>query len=83
MKKHNCIEKVRKELIKQDDKIEYIRFQLSTISSVPSYEDEDIKTGQEIHIGYKHKRKDGTIVPKERKTFVTHTYCPFCGVKYK
>lgn len=78
MKKHDCISKVRTELKEQDKDATYIRFSLSTIRG----EEKDSMTGQEIVIGYNHTKRDGMVIDKPQKTFVTHTYCPFCGKKY-
>jgi len=39
-------------------------------------------TGQRIEIDYNHLKKNGAIQRKYRKSFVSHIFCPFCGVKY-
>lgn len=79
--KHNCIDKKRKELMGETGKIKWIRFDLSTIRNTDGTGEE--MTGQRITYGYTHKKKDGTEITKEDKSYITHTYCPFCGKKYK
>lgn len=80
-KKHDCISAVRKDLMKQDKAITYVRFELSTITRLDGRG--EVKTGQRIWIGIKKKRKTGEEYIKDERTFVTHDYCPFCGKKYK
>lgn len=77
--KHDCISQVRKDLKKQDPEATYIRFELCTIRG----EQEDIMTGQAITVGYNHTKRNGDVIDKPEKTFVTHDYCPFCGKKYQ
>ena len=80
--KCNCIEEVRKDLIEKN-KANYVRIDMSTISVTE--EGKTIKenlTGQRIEVGYNHIRRDGGIQRKERKSFISHVFCPFCGVKY-
>lgn len=78
---HDCISKVRQSLKENDPLIGWVRFSLTTIVSMD--EDNGInKTGQEIEYSYVHKKKNGEEVTKTRKSFVTHTFCPFCGEKY-
>lgn len=78
----NCIEEVRKKLIERNN-ANYVRIDMSTISVTE--EGKTLKenlTGQRIEIGYNHVRRDGGIQRKERKSFIAHIFCPFCGVKY-
>lgn len=78
-----CLEKIRKQIIKNNN-ANYVRIDLSTIAV--RFEDGtsmgDV-TGQRIEIGYNHAKRDGTIQRKEKKSFVTHDFCPFCGNEYK
>jgi hypothetical protein len=78
-----CLEKVRNNLIDSLN-ANYIRIDMSTIS-VTDENGKQIKeniTGQRIEVGYKYVRRDGGIQQKERKSFISHQFCPFCGVKY-
>lgn len=81
---HDCIGKARKELMNQDEDTQYIRFKWANIES---FEDSkrvgETKTAQEIQVGYIYTHRDGSKTLKERKSFVTHIYCPFCGKKYE
>jgi len=77
---HDCISKVRARL-KENSNIGWVRFSLSTIVSMDG-KDKINKTGQEIEYSYTHTKKNGEQVERTRKSFVTHTYCPFCGEKY-
>ena len=79
-----CIDKIRKAIMKEQTDINYIRFDLSNIVSWDENNKRSKynKTGQRIEVGFDYKKKDGTIVKKERKSFIAHTFCPFCGKKY-
>lgn len=77
-----CIEEIRKNII-SNESANYVRFDCSTIRvREEGKPDKENITGQRIEIGYNHVKRDGTIQKKERKSFVTHDYCPFCGEKY-
>jgi hypothetical protein len=78
-----CLEEVRNSLIEKWQ-ANYIRIDMSTIS-VTDESGKTIKedlTGQRIEVGYNHVKRDGGIQRKERKSFISHQFCPFCGVKY-
>jgi len=79
---HDCISKERKKMMDESPSINYVRFDLSRIVDMNKRNGEN-KTGSHIWIGYKKKNKAGVEQQKEQKTFITHTYCPFCGKKYK
>lgn len=85
MKNHEeCINAVRKQIMENQPNIKGISFEYSNIvefknnGKIGRYK----KTGQGISVRYEHKKKDGTVTEKYRKSFVGHTYCPFCGKKY-
>ena len=78
--KHNvqtCIQKITRLAKKSDPSIASVEFDLSLIttfrSSMTKY-----KTGQ----GIKIYRKTKTGNTKTQKSFIAHTYCPFCGKKF-
>lgn len=78
----NCIEETRSKLI-ESLKANYVRIDMSTISVTE--EGKTIKenlTGQRIEVGYNHVKKDGGVKRMEKKSFIAHAFCPFCGVKY-
>lgn len=78
-----CLEEVRKSLI-EGQKANYVRIDISDISVIDDT-GKRIKeniTGQRIEVGYNHVRRDGGVQRKERKSFIAHDFCPFCGVKY-
>jgi hypothetical protein len=81
---HNCLEEIRENIMENDPEINYVYFKLSNIKTInrETGAESKIKTGQAVEIGYNHIKKDGTMVRKSRKSFVTHTHCPFCGKKY-
>ena len=81
-KNHDCISRVRKELKDANPGMGWVKFSLSTIKDA-SDKDSIEMTGQAIEYSYQHKKKDGTIIDKTDKSFVTHDYCPFCGKKYR
>ena len=82
-KNHDCISRVREELkAANPDMISWIRFDLSTIKDMSKKNGINM-TGQRIEYAYNHKKKDGTVVEKTGKSFITHDYCPFCGKKYR
>lgn len=68
-----CINNVRNEIMKADNTVTYVRFDLSTITDGNR---SDI-TGQRIFLGSEKNGKQ-----KEEKSFISHTFCPFCGGKY-
>jgi hypothetical protein len=39
-------------------------------------------TGQRIDISYNKVKRGGVIQRMYKKSYVSHTFCPFCGVKY-
>jgi prophage DNA circulation protein len=80
MKKHNCLSNITENLVKQDKSIIGIRFDLSNIVQVDHKG--DAKTAQKVWVRVKKKKKSGEEVIKDEVSFITHTYCPFCGKKY-
>lgn len=80
-KKHDCISKVRQQIKDANPSIGWVRFDLSTIRNESNLNGVD-KTGQRIEYSYKHTKKDGTVVEKTAKSFITHDFCPFCGKRY-
>lgn len=78
-----CLETLRKNIIK-NEKANYVRIDCSTIRvRFENGNELENVTGQRIEIGYDHVKRDGTIQKKERKSFVSHDFCPFCGKEYK
>jgi len=61
----------------------YCRIELSTIVL---YDDKGNRvenvTGQGLELNYKYTKKNGESIMKNRKSYVAHDYCPFCGTKY-
>jgi hypothetical protein len=58
-----------------------LRFKLSSIMCM-SERTGIKKTGQEIEFRYTFTNKKGIDIQKTETSFVTHAFCPFCGVKY-
>lgn len=79
MANHNCIERVRKELMDADPSLKTVRFLLSTITDGKVSD----MTGQPIEVSFEKRKKDGQTKTVYQKSFVAHDYCPFCGEKYK
>lgn len=74
-RKHtNCIKKIRKQIKDADPSIGWIRFRLAGDNGI---------TGQYIEYSQTTAKRDGTEKTVEKKSFITHDYCPFCGEKYK
>lgn len=80
MANHKCVDKLRKKMMAESKSVKWIRFDLSDITTGDGKKSG--MTGQRIEYGYTHKKKDGTEVEKQEKSFVTHKFCPFCGKKY-
>lgn len=84
IKIHDCTPKIRKKLIKKDPRLVSVRFDLSNIVT---WEQNKViaknQTGQRAWLQFKHKKKNGEETIKEEKSFITHSYCPFCGKKYQ
>lgn len=76
----DCIKKLYEEIKKEKD-VKYSKISLSTIVDYNSKNPIN-KTGQQLRIIYRHKRKDGIETEKTENTFITHNFCPFCGKKY-
>lgn len=76
-----CLKQVR-ESVKEDNKANYVQIDCSTITAYPKSDPVQYKTGQRISINYNHTKRNGEIIKKNRNSFVTHEYCPFCGIKY-
>lgn len=66
-----CIDKIRKQIMKADPNIRYVRFDLANITDGSKTD----MTGQRIEVGYENKKKVD-------KSFIEHDFCPFCGGKY-
>jgi hypothetical protein len=74
-KKHvACINKVRTELKNADPSIGYIRFKLAGENGI---------TGQYIEYSQAVEKRNGTIKQVEKKSFIAHSFCPFCGEAYE
>lgn len=41
------------------------------------------KTGQQVWLTEEITKKNGDKVRKDRRSYITHIYCPFCGKKFK
>jgi hypothetical protein len=78
-----CLEKIRKNIISNEG-ANYVRIDCSNIRvRFENGKDLENVTGQRIEIGYNHVKRDGSIQKKERKSFIAHDFCPFCGKEYK
>lgn len=78
----NCLNEIRKNII-ANHSAKYVRIDCSSIRVRQEGEpDKENVTGQRVEIGYDHIKRDGAIQSKEKKSFVNHDYCPFCGVEY-
>lgn len=84
-----CRSEIRKELMQQDSSIKAVYFDLDNVTEWETDKEgkrktnAEGKTGQRIEIYYDHTMKNGEVRRKKRKSFVGHTFCPFCGKKYK
>lgn len=72
-----CIEEVQKSVAEENN---YNRVELDCV--LTNLKTEAKLTGQRIDIDYNHVLKNGSVRRKFRKSFVSHLFCPFCGVKY-
>ncbi len=77
-----CLDNIRENIIKNEN-ANYVRFDCSTIRRrIQNEPDKEDLTGQRIEVGFNHTKRNGEVIKKEYKSFVTHDFCPFCGVKY-
>lgn len=86
MSDHLCLKNFSSDFIKEHPSVKWVKLSLSTIRHM-SNKYIEAKTGQEVTYQYEHtiksgKRK-GEVELKTEKSFVTHSYCPFCGKKYE
>jgi hypothetical protein len=75
-----CLKEIREAII-ENNKANYVDIDCSTITDF-SKKDGIYKTGQRLAINYDHVLKNGEVRKKNRKSFITHNFCPFCGEKY-
>lgn len=78
---HDCISKVRKELKNESPEMGWVKFDCSNVHNMND-PDPIYKTGQRFEYSYRHTKKDGTIIEKIGKSFISHDFCPFCGEEY-
>lgn len=76
----DCLKEIRTSIIK-DQKANYVEIDCSTITNFTK-RDGTYKTGQRLTVNYNHVLKNGSIQRKNRKSFIAHIFCPFCGIKY-
>jgi len=77
MEKHDCLSKVRKELMDDDPTITWIQFGLSNITTMDKSKQRIKKTGQEIFIGFDYTKKDGSILKKPEEALFLMTIVLF------
>lgn len=80
-KNHDCLSKVREQIMKADPSVKWVRFNYGNIQDTAA-KNPTIKTGQGIEVGFVKTKRDGSKVDKTEKSFITHDFCPFCGLKY-
>lgn len=80
-KNHNCLERVRKELMDANPEIISLHFPFSMMQDMNKRYGINM-TGQEVKYIVNQTREDGKVVQKVKRSFVIHDYCPFCGEKY-
>lgn len=77
-----CLDEIRNNIIKNEN-ANYVAIDCSTIRiRFENAPDKENITGQRIEIGYNHTKRNGEVIKKHRKSFVTHDYCPWCGTKH-
>ena len=75
---------IREQIIKDFKGVTGVVFSHSNIISINDGNRSSIKkTAQEITVQSLVTLKNGKEKETYKKSFVTHTYCPFCGVKYE
>jgi len=73
-RKHvECIKKQREAIKSADPSVGWVRFKCAGDNGI---------TGQYIEYSQTVKKRDGSEKVVEKKSFITHDYCPFCGEKY-
>lgn len=78
----NCLKEIKEALIKNKGYHRVI-IDLDNITTTNGSKITRNKTGQRIEVQYTHTRKDGKEELKWRKSFITHAFCPFCGVEFE
>jgi len=80
----DCLKNIRENIKINDDSITGVSFVLDNIRTINNGKFEGLyRTGQALDIEYKYTKRDGAVIRKNRKSFVGHDFCPWCGVKYE
>jgi hypothetical protein len=78
---HNCLKELGN-MWKEDDPnfvaAEFVLVNIKTIGAKHNIR----KTGQSVILHEKYTQKNGKVIVRKTKTFVSHVYCPFCGKRY-
>lgn len=73
MNHEECWNKVRKQLKDADKSLGWVRFGLVGPKG---------QSGQVIEYSQTIIKKDGSEKTVQKKSFITHDFCPFCGKKF-
>lgn len=77
----NCINELRQSILNADPTITFLFIECANVKSLED-RSKPAKTGQPVQIEKTVQGRKGLkSVPS--KSFITHNFCPFCGVKYE
>ena len=84
---HNCIEEIRAGIIEDYELIDDDYLSIKIHKSRIVNQDDKVgtyRTGQSFDVQYYKlkKNKERSLRPIKWTSFISHIYCPFCGVKY-
>jgi len=81
----DCVKNIKEALKEQDANLQVVDFELDNVYSVGAdgKKQGNACTGQPVILMYQipKKRSEGFRFVN-RKSFIAHMFCPFCGVKY-
>lgn len=75
----NCLDEIREKL---NNHPQYCGASLKTSTSINLRTGDEVEKAGSLEFNYKTKNKKGELSKKTISSWLSFTYCPFCGTKY-